>query len=187
MSGSSHVSLSFSGPVVHEKKIFKWPHPIFALLWSSMPPLKRIWPFIWRNLSSFHARMVCTKLDWNWIWARCFILKYFFQYTHVKIASLFWSPQPPGTIICTKMNLHYVRKLSCKSELFWLSGSRGENFSMTSPHFCIFVIISHLTKTWPFIWTIYNCLHLGMICTQLDWNWRIGSVEKMVFNIHICE
>jgi hypothetical protein len=31
------------------------------------------------------------------------------------------------------MNLHYVRKLSCKSELSWLSGSRGKTFSMTTP------------------------------------------------------
>jgi hypothetical protein len=47
-----------------------------------------------------------------------------------------------GTIICTSLNVHYVhyvRKLSCKYDLFWLSGSQGKHFSMTSPnflHFC---------------------------------------------------
>jgi hypothetical protein len=41
--------------------------------------------------------------------------------------------------------LHYVRKLSCKSEqYFCLSGSRGETFSMTTPHFRIIAIISPL-------------------------------------------
>jgi hypothetical protein len=32
MSGNFHVNLSFSGPTVLEKRIFKLPHPVFALL-----------------------------------------------------------------------------------------------------------------------------------------------------------
>jgi hypothetical protein len=36
---------------------------------------------------------------------------------------------PSGTIICTSLNLHYVRKLSCKYDLFWLSGSQGIFFN----------------------------------------------------------
>jgi hypothetical protein len=36
-----------------------------------------------------------------------------------------------------QLNLHYVRKLSCKSDLFWLSCSQRENFSMTSPNICL--------------------------------------------------
>jgi hypothetical protein len=59
--------------------------------------------------------------------------------------------QSLGTIIWTILNLHDVRKLSCKYELFWLSGSREEKFSMTSPHICIFVIISPWKRTWSFI------------------------------------
>ena len=58
--------------------------------------------------------------------------------------------RPPGTMMLTILNLHYIRKLSCKYDLFWLSGS-GEDFSMKPPHFCIFVIISPLKRTWPFI------------------------------------
>jgi hypothetical protein len=47
------------------------------------------------------------------------------------------------------MNLHYIRKLSCKYDLLWLSGS-GEDFQMTPPHFCIFVIVSPSKRTLPF-------------------------------------
>ena len=62
MSGSFHVNLNFSGPVVLEKKIFKWPHPIFVII----SPLKRTWPFIWTNLNSPYSRMISIKFDWNW-------------------------------------------------------------------------------------------------------------------------
>jgi hypothetical protein len=43
----------------------------------------------------------------------------------------------PGTMVCRNLNLHYVKKLSCKYELIWLCGSWEENFYMTPPHFCI--------------------------------------------------
>jgi hypothetical protein len=35
--------------------------------------------------------------------------------------------RPPGTMIWTILNLHYIRKLSCKFDLYWVSGS-GEDF-----------------------------------------------------------
>ena len=35
ISESFHINFSFPGPVVLEKKIFKWHHPIFAFLWLS--------------------------------------------------------------------------------------------------------------------------------------------------------
>jgi hypothetical protein len=35
VSESVHLNLTYSGSVVLEKKIFKWPHPIFAFLWLS--------------------------------------------------------------------------------------------------------------------------------------------------------
>jgi hypothetical protein len=59
-------------------------------------------------------------------------------------------PDSPGTMICTNLNLHYVRNLSCKYDRFWLSGSRGENLSMPSSNFCIFVIITTLKIGWLF-------------------------------------
>ena len=36
--------------------------------------------------------------------------------------------RPPGTMMLTILNLHSIRKLSCKYDLFWLSGSGEENF-----------------------------------------------------------
>ena len=36
------------------------------------------------------------------------------------------------------LNLHYIRQLSGKYDLFWLSGSGEEDFSMTPPHFLHF-------------------------------------------------
>jgi hypothetical protein len=66
--------------------------------------------------------------------------------------------------------------------LFWLSSSRGEDFQMHGPpHFCIFVIISPLKKTWPFTWTTWNSLYPRMICTKFDWNWTAGSGEDFFF------
>ena len=36
--------------------------------------------------------------------------------------------RPPGTMISKNLNLYYIRKLSCKYDLFWLSGSGEEDF-----------------------------------------------------------
>jgi hypothetical protein len=36
--------------------------------------------------------------------------------------------RPSGTMMWTILNLHYIRKLSCKYDLFWLSGSGEEAF-----------------------------------------------------------
>jgi hypothetical protein len=47
--------------------------------------------------------------------------------------------------------LHYVRKLSCKFELFWIIGCGEQDFWMTPPYNCIFVIISPLMRICPVI------------------------------------
>jgi hypothetical protein len=62
MSESFHVNMSSTGSVVCEK-IFKWPHPIFAII----SPLKKIWPLICIILNSLYLRMICTKFYWNWL------------------------------------------------------------------------------------------------------------------------
>jgi hypothetical protein len=49
---------------------------------------------------------------------------------------------PSGTIICTSLNLHYIRKLSCNSELLWLSSSQGKKNQWLCQFFCIFMITS---------------------------------------------
>jgi hypothetical protein len=85
-------------------------------------------------------------------------------------------------VIWTNLNLHDVRKLSCKYDIFWLSGSQGENFLNTLLNFCIFVIISPLKRHWPFNCTYLNFLYPRMICTKFDWNWPAGS-GGFFFNI----
>jgi hypothetical protein len=49
---------------------------------------------------------------------------------------------------------------------------------MTPRHFYIFVIISPLKSTWPFIWSNVNLLHPRIICTKFDWILPAGSGEK---------
>jgi hypothetical protein len=59
---------------------------------------------------------------------------------HVKTISLIVPlPPTPKAMILTYLILYYVRKLSCKFELFWLSGFWKENH-MILPYFSIFVI-----------------------------------------------
>jgi hypothetical protein len=87
-------------------------------------------------------------------------------------------------MVCTNLNLYYIRKLSCKYELLWLSGSGEEDFWKTPPHFCIFVIISPLKRTWSLICTILNFLYLRMICTKFYWNWPAASGEDFSVNFY---
>jgi hypothetical protein len=49
---------------------------------------------------------------------------------------------------------------------------------MIPPHFYIFVIISPLKRTRPFIWTNLNCLNPRIIYTKFDWIWPAGSGEE---------
>jgi hypothetical protein len=51
--------------------------------------------------------------------------KIFFNINICKYGFLYCGPfRPPGTM----MWLHYIRKLSCKYDLFWPRGSREEDF-----------------------------------------------------------
>ena len=58
-------SLVEIGPVVLEKKIFKFHQCIFAIC-VIISPWKRAGPFIWTNLNPLHLRMLCAKFGWNW-------------------------------------------------------------------------------------------------------------------------
>jgi hypothetical protein len=84
ISGSIRVNLSFYGTVVHEKKLFKQPYPIFALSFEEDLDLHL-------NKLEFPSCKICLYQVWLKL-ARCFILKYFFQYTNVKIVSPLVSP-----------------------------------------------------------------------------------------------
>ena len=43
--------------------------------------------------------------------------------------------RPKGTMMLTILNLHYIRQLSCKYDLFWLSGSGEKVFQCPHPIF----------------------------------------------------
>jgi hypothetical protein len=120
-------------------EISKWPH------FCDYPPFKEDYALHFNKLEFPSCKNGLYQV-WSKL-VRCVILKDSFQYSHVKIVSPLVAPPDPWGIICTSLNLHDVRKLSCKFDLFWLSGSLGEKFSMTSPYFCTFVIIIPWTKT----------------------------------------
>jgi hypothetical protein len=66
--------------------------------------------------------MIYTKFDWNWP-AGSFIID------TCKYGDPHCGPsRPPGTMTCSILNLHYIRKLSCKYDIFWLSGSWRRRF-----------------------------------------------------------
>jgi hypothetical protein len=49
------------------------------------------------------------------------------MYHYVKMVFPVVGPtHPQGSMIFTNLNLHYIRKLSGKSEAFWSSGSKEE-------------------------------------------------------------
>jgi hypothetical protein len=129
---------------------------------------------LYLNKLEFPSCKKCLYQVWLKL-VRCFILKDFIQYTHVKIVPPLSPPWPSGTIICTSLNLKYVRKLSCEYELFWLSGSQWKHFQWPHQVFCIFILSPSLKRTWAFIWTIWNSLYPRMICAKFDWNWLVGS------------
>jgi hypothetical protein len=150
ISESSHVNMTYSGSVVLEKKTLKLPDPIFVFLWLS--PL-------WRGSSPLFEQF---RIPFTQAWFESSFIEFdivfpeifFFNINICKYGFPFCGPtQPPGTMMWTILNLHYIRMLSCKYDLFWLSRS-GEDVYITPPHFCNFVIISPFKRTWPFIWTI---------------------------------
>ena len=55
-------------------------------------------------------------------------MKIFFNINICKYSFPYCGPsRPPGIMMLTILNLHYIRKLSRKYALFWLCGS-GEDF-----------------------------------------------------------
>jgi hypothetical protein len=59
-----------------------------------------------------------------WFWRRSF-----FNINTCKYSFPYWGPiRPTGTMMWTILNLHYIRKLSCNYELFWISRSGEEDF-----------------------------------------------------------
>jgi hypothetical protein len=132
MSESFHVNMSYFGSVVLwiSKKIFFNDLTNFCIFMIIFP-LKRIWPFIWIIYNSLYPRMICTKFDWNWPTGS---ENFFFDINTSEYGFPYCGPSRPlGTMLWRNLNLHYMRKLSCKYGLFWLIGS--EDFEMTPTPF----------------------------------------------------
>jgi hypothetical protein len=72
--------------------------------------------------------------------------------------------------VCLKLALWFWRK----------------RFLNDPPHFYIFVIISPLKRTWPFIGTNLNSLYPRTICITFDWISLTGSGEDFwKFSVYI--
>jgi hypothetical protein len=122
ISGSFYVNLCFSGFVILEKKSFGWPYPIFVII----SLLKRTWPFISPNFNPFMQRWFVRSLIkiGSLVLEKKIYKRFFSNIDACKNCFPHCGPtRPPGTMICTNLSLHYIRKLLCKSELFWLCGS----------------------------------------------------------------
>ena len=138
---------------------------------------KRARPFIWTNLNPLYPMMLCAKFGWNWpsgSGEEEFLISsmYFRYFVIISLWKKAW------TFILTNLNLLHPRMLCAKFGWNWPSGSWEEDFLILSMYFRYFVIISPWKRTWPFICTNLNSLHLWMICAKFDWNWPIGSGEE---------
>ena len=130
ISESFHVNMTYSGSVVLMRKIFKWPHPIFAFLWLS-PLWRGPGPFFtncWQYRVSFtQGSFMPSLIEIGLLFLE---KRIFFFNTNISEYGFpnYGPSRNPGTMISRNLNLHYIRKLSCKYDLFWLSGSGEEDF-----------------------------------------------------------
>jgi hypothetical protein len=111
-SGSLHINPSFFGQVVLEKKIFKWSHPIFAVLW--LFPLWRgtdpLYEQTWISFTQEWFVPSLIEIDQQ-VLEKIFI-DFFQSKCRWKWFPLLWPHQTPGDPDILNLNLHYVRKLS---------------------------------------------------------------------------
>jgi hypothetical protein len=125
ISESFHINMTYSGSLVLEKKIFKWPHQMFAFL--------RLSP-LWRGPGPLFEQFR-IPLTQGWFMSGLIEIgllvleKTFFNMNICKYSFPNCGPSwPLGTVMWIILNLHCIRKLSCKYDLFWLSGSGEEYF-----------------------------------------------------------
>ena len=95
---------------------------------------KKAGPFVWTNLNSLHPRMLCAKFGWNWLSGsgeEDFFVSSMNFYYFVII-----SPRKrAGLFIWTNLNPLYQRMLCAKFGWNWPSGSREEDFLISSMFF----------------------------------------------------
>jgi hypothetical protein len=113
MSESFHVNMNSSGSVVCEK-IFNNPTPF--LHFCDYLPLEESWLLICTILNSVYLRMICTKFYWNWLAGSG--EDFFFNVNTEKYGFSYCNPsRPSGTMLCTNLHLHHIRKLSSKYKI----------------------------------------------------------------------
>jgi hypothetical protein len=86
------------------------------LVWHSLPSSHTFW--------ESNGRWLCAgdcKLYWNW--PSGFWENYLFIYRIIDVFPSYGPIWPPRTMMLVNFNLHNIRKLFCKCELFWDSGS----------------------------------------------------------------
>jgi hypothetical protein len=104
-------------------------------LWLYIFPLKRTWSIEY----TLEFLAVCIKCTWNWTagsrdWRR--FSQIFSNINTCKngfplpYCGSIW---PPEIMTWTNLNLHYVKKRSCKAELFWHFGSWEELWLLNDP------------------------------------------------------
>jgi hypothetical protein len=149
MSESFYVNMSYFGSVVLKGKK-SMTSPNFCILWLSN---------LWRGPGPLLEQF---KIPFTQGWfvpslteIGLLVLEkiFFFRYKHKWIwFSLLWllltSGDPDLKKLESTLYQNILRKWPILAQWFL------RRFYMTPPNFCIFVIISPLKRTWPFIWTI---------------------------------
>jgi hypothetical protein len=175
MSESFHVSFTFSGPVVLKKKIFKWPYPIF-IIFVIISSLKRTWSLRWTNLNYLCLRIICTKCDWIWLcgsgeyYQKFSVYFYYFAIISPwrRVSPFIWTNLNPPPSVWFVVSLVRIDTVVLEKMFKW---------PQPNPIFYIFLIISPLKRSWPFIWTNLNSLYPKKINTKSGWNWPSGSED----------
>jgi hypothetical protein len=93
--------------------------------------------------------------------------------------------------ILVKFNFHYVRKLPCKYELFWLTDSWEEDFQIIQSYFCNYLSFEEdlvgpsLDQTWiPLAkeWFVPSLIEIGWLVLSVYFqSFAIISLWRGVF------
>ena len=139
--------------------------------------MRIFWLFIWRNMNPYHPRLLVRRL----IEIGSVVLE---KRNFKKLSSMYFryfviiSPwKRAGPFIWTTLNPLHPRMLCAKFGWNWPSGSREEDFLISSMYFRYFEIISSWKTAGSFIWTNLIPLHPRMHCAKFGWNWTSGSGE----------
>jgi hypothetical protein len=119
ISESFPVNMSSSGSVDFQLITLYFCISVIISHWKSN------WPFFWTN----QQLLILFTQGWfvpslTEIGLLILEEEIFFNINTCKYGFPYCGPfRSPGTMICTNLNLHYTRELSCKYQLFWLCGS----------------------------------------------------------------